>query len=405
MLHHSESMDVILAEHTGLRELRVLKRIGKKTDTCIANAAFQLHREAEILTGLKAPGIPLIYDFWEDDEEICLIEEYVQGISLQEYLLRNGSVDFKFITDILIRILDIMVYLHGQTIPIRHQDLKPEHVIIKGDRVILIDYGIATLLRGEQTERMGVDDMEALVSIAEELACHCSTYIPSWFRSALRKAKARDDSARYSSVAEWRGLLLRQQARDSEKKGLLIRKIAVVGNERGIGTTHTAFSLTTYLNYTGRKACYANLTGRPFLIRMNENLSRDFYEKNGIIYHRWFRGKPDYGPAVETRETDEELMICDCGTDFLKAADADLTIYVTGSRPWQSRQLMEEMLEKDSTVLMITPANPGMAAALARSAGHRVVSLPYQANPLHPDRDVMKVYDEIFKKFEKKGRI
>ncbi|MGN0240663.1 MAG: serine/threonine protein kinase [Candidatus Weimeria sp.] len=398
-------MDVILAEHTGLKELRVLKRIGKTTDTRISDAAFQLHREAEILTGLKAPGIPLIYDFWEDDEEICLIEEYVQGISLQEYLLRNGSVDFKFITDILIRISDIMVYLHGQRIPIRHQDLKPEHVIIKGDRVILIDYGIATLLRGGQKDVTGVDDMEALASMAEELACHCSTYIPSWFRSALRKAKSKDDSARYSSVAQWRELLAGQQARNTEKKGLLIRKIAVVGNERGVGATHTAFSLTTYLNYTGKNTCYANQTGRPFLIRMNENLSRDFYEKNGIIYHRWFRGKPDYGPAVETQTTDEEMLVCDCGTDFLKAADADLTIYVTGSRPWQSRQLMEEMLEKDSTVLLMTPANPGMAVALARSAGHRVISLPYQENPLFPDRGVMKVYDEIFKRFEKKGHI
>ena len=76
MLHHSESMDVILAEHTGLKELRVLKRIEKGTKAQYGNAAFQLHREAEILTGLRAPGIPLIYDFWEDEKEICLIEEY-----------------------------------------------------------------------------------------------------------------------------------------------------------------------------------------------------------------------------------------------------------------------------------------------------------------------------------------
>ena len=138
---------------------------------------------------------------------------------------------------------------------------------------------------------------------------------------------------------------------------------------------------------------------------MNENLIRDFYEKNGIIYHRWFRGKPDYGPAVDFKETESEVLVCDCGTNFRKAADADLTIYVTGSRPWQSRQLMEEQLEKESTVLLITPANPGMAAALARSAGHRVVSLPYQETPLHPDRNVMKVYDGIFKRFETKERV
>ena len=404
MLHHSESMDVILAEHTGLKELRVLKRIEKGTKAQYGNAAFQLHREAEILTGLRAPGIPLIYDFWEDEKEICLIEEYVQGLSLQEYLLRNDRVDFRFVMDILIRILDIMVYLHGMNPPVRHQDLKTEHVILQKERVILIDYGIAAFLRGEP-ERLGTDDIQALGSMAEELAEHCSTYIPSWFKRSLRKANARDDSARYASAAEWRDFLIKQEAAEKVKRGLLIKKIAVVGNERGIGTTHVAFSITTYLNYTGRNACYQNMTGRPFLIRMNENLSTDFYEKNGLIYHRWFRGKPDYGPAVEAEQTEREVAVCDCGTDFSKADDADLTIYVTGSRPWQSRQLMEEMLERDSTVLMITPANPGMAVALARSAGHRVVSLPYETNPLHPDRKVMKVYEGIFKKFEEKGRI
>jgi len=405
VLHHSKSMDVILAEHTGLKELRILKRIEKRTDAEYDKAAFQLHREAEILTGIKHDGIPVIYDFWEDQNEICLIEEYIQGISLQEYLLRNDPVDFKFILDMLIRILDIMVYLHGLDTPIRHQDLKTEHIILRNGELVLIDYGIAAYLRGESAESLGRDDISALSSMAREITGHCSTYIPFWFRASIRKAGARDDSACYLSVTEWRDCLKRHQDAERNKRGLLIKKIAVVGNERGIGTTHTAFSVTSYLNYSGRNACYLNMTGRPFLIRMEENLANDFYQKNGIIYHKWFRAKPDFGPAVEDFEHNSEISVMDCGTDFSMAADADLTIYVAGSRPWQSRILMGEQLDSESTVLLITPANPGMALALARSAGHRVLSLPFQENPMHPDRRVKRVYDSIFKKLKEKEYI
>lgn len=402
-LHHSESMDVILAEHTGLHELRVLKRIEKGDSFQDANASFQLRREAQILTGLKNPGIPVIYDFWEDEREICLIEEYVQGISLQEYLLRNESIDFQFILKLTISIMDVMVYLHGLETPVRHQDLKTEHVILQKGRVILIDYGIASFLHGGDDMTMGIDDITALAAMIEEMQEHSSTYIPTWFKRGLRRAKTKDDSAGYGSVAEWMDFYMQHQTGQKNSRGLLINEIAVVGNERGIGTTHIAFSLTAYLNSTGSDACYENLTGRPFLIRMSDNLSTDFYEKNGIIYHSWFKALPDTGPAVRPETNPGEIRVCDCGTDFSKAANADLIIYVTGSRPWQSRQLMQEYLDTESTVLVTTPANPGMAYALAKAAGRRIISMPYDVNPCHPDRKVMRVYDRIFKKFKEKG--
>lgn len=391
-------MDVILVEHTGLGDERVLKKIRKKPTDGSGNAAFQLRRESSILKKLRHPGIPVIYDYWEDTDEICLIEEYVRGLSLQEYLLRYGRLDLKTITDIMLRLLDILVYLHGQQIPVIHQDLKTEHVIIRDHMVVLIDYGISDFLRGGLRTGAAADDIYAAGSIAEEMTDHCAESIPHDFRRMIRRATSKDTSARYATAAEWRDELYSWQKKYTNDAGrLLIKNIAVIGNSRGIGTTHAAVSITSYLNHRGIKAYYRNLTGRPGFLAIEENLNTDFCEKDGIIYHKWFRGLIDYGPAVQPESLPEGICVSDCGTDFSKAADSGMLIYMVGSRPWQSRQLMGEYLT-DSSVLIVTPENPGIAIALARATGHCVISMPYDRNPMHPDRRVIKVYDRIFSK-------
>lgn len=397
-------MDVILVEHTGLAVRRVLKKIRKKHSRGSADAAFQLRRESEVLKGLRHPGIPVIYDYWEDEEEICLIEEYIEGLSLQEYLLRYPSIDLEFISDILLQILDIIVYLHGRKDPVMHQDLKMEHVILRGNRVVLIDYGISEFLVDSNGISGSDEDIASVGRMAGELMEHCDGFVPVSFRHMIRKACASDDSAGYTTAAEWRDDLYswRQKRSGDDKEGLLIRDIAVIGNQRGIGTTHIAVSIASYLGHAGFNACYRNLSGRPGFLALDENLNTDFREKDGIIYHKWFRGMADYGPAVEPQQIPGDICVSDCGTDFAKASDADIIIYVVGSRPWHSRQLMKEYI-RQGTVIMVTPSNPGMAIALAKAAGHSVVSMPYDENPMHPGATVRRVYDQIFRGFQKKA--
>lgn len=403
VLHHSEDMDVILAEHQGLGTRRVLKRIRKQHSEGSLDAQYQLRRESEILKTLKHPGIPLIYDYWEDEEEICLIEEYIEGLSLQEYLLRYSSLDLGFIAEVMSQILDILVYLHDRQQPVTHQDLKTEHLLIRGKQIVLIDYGISEFLGGNAGRSQG-EDLYDLGQVASEMLAHCDSYVPYAFRRMIRKACAKDMSARYISAAEWKKDITEwcRKRSGNDKEGLLISSIAVIGNQRGIGTTHVAVSITSYLGQKGQRAFYRNLSGRPGFLALEENLNTDFREKDGIIYHRWFRGMADYGPAVEPQHTPEGICVSDCGTDFTLAEDADVIIYLTGSRPWHSRMLMQEYLQKDSGILMITPSNPGMAHALAKATGHRVVSMPYDENPMHPDRTIRRVYDQIFRKY--KGR-
>lgn len=398
VLHHSQDMDVIIVQHTEIGDTRVLKKIRKHQSTSNADAAFQLRRETTVLKGLRHPGIPVLYDFWEDEQEICLIEEYVRGLSLQEYLLRYQKVDLKFISEVLSQLLEVLEFLHE--IPIHHQDLKSEHVILRDNRVVLIDYGIAEFT-GCRESSDAADDIYAAGLIAKELTDHCAGFVPHEFRRMIRKALSRDKSAGYVSVAGWREDLSEWQGKSrNDKKGLLISNITVVGNGRGIGTTHIAVSITSYLCHSGYKAYYRNMSGRPGFLALEENLNTDFKEKDGIIYHQWFTGIVDYGPTVEPQQTPAGICVTDAGTDFSNASGADVIVYVVGSRPWQSRQLMKEYISKDSCILMITPENPGMAVALAKAAGVRVISMPYDENPMHPDGKVIRLYEQIFKAYK-----
>ena len=71
--------DVFLAEHIGLHEKRIIKRIDK-----YGPFYEKLSKEAEIIQSLNKKGIPRLEDLEEDEEYTYIIEEYIPGATLFE---------------------------------------------------------------------------------------------------------------------------------------------------------------------------------------------------------------------------------------------------------------------------------------------------------------------------------
>ena len=91
--------------------------------------------EADLLKNLNHPGIPLIYDIDEDDDFIYMIEEFIQGDSLEDFILHQDYISQELIIEYGIQLCDILDYLHHITpYPILYQDLKPEHIILCGNQ-------------------------------------------------------------------------------------------------------------------------------------------------------------------------------------------------------------------------------------------------------------------------------
>ena len=103
-------------------------------------------REAAVLKGLNHPALPRYRDSFSLEDRLlwfCLVQDDIPGQSLDQLLAEGGTC----LTEAQLRqwageLLEILIYLHGQSPPILHRDIKPSNVIWGDDQQIyLIDLG------------------------------------------------------------------------------------------------------------------------------------------------------------------------------------------------------------------------------------------------------------------------
>lgn len=112
--------------------------------------------EPNVLKNLNHPGIPRIIDIFYENNSLYMIEDYIEGETLKEYVIRKGSLSSKEVSEISIKLCEILSYLHGFNPPIIYRDLKPSNIMIRKDsQVMLIDFGIArTFKEGQNGDTM-----------------------------------------------------------------------------------------------------------------------------------------------------------------------------------------------------------------------------------------------------------
>ena len=96
----------------------------------------RLAREAEVVRKLDHPNVLPILDV----KDGALIYPYVPGVSLATALCQ-GPLPAERALQIAARLLDALDYAHG--LGIIHNDVKPGNVILRGEEVLLLDFGFA----------------------------------------------------------------------------------------------------------------------------------------------------------------------------------------------------------------------------------------------------------------------
>jgi serine/threonine protein kinase len=102
-------------------------------------------REVEVLRSLSHPAIPRYLDFFEQPlpgaKAIALVRSYVDGESLGQRLQQGVPLSEANAIQVARGLLKILIYLHSQSPPVVHRDIKPGNILVANRRIHLVDFG------------------------------------------------------------------------------------------------------------------------------------------------------------------------------------------------------------------------------------------------------------------------
>ncbi len=138
-----EGQETILAEERETGNRVVIKGYNREHPLFLTT-------EQDSLRNLKHPGIPAFIEEYKDDRQRYIIREYINGQTLMEYAEEYVFCE-RDIIDVGIWLCEILQYLHTQTPPVIHRDIKPQNIVLKDDgTVCLIDFGISRVYKEEE---------------------------------------------------------------------------------------------------------------------------------------------------------------------------------------------------------------------------------------------------------------
>jgi serine/threonine-protein kinase len=138
----------------GLRQcvIKQFQPSGNLTPTQLQRAQNLFEREAEVLEqlGREHPQIPDLFAFFEltvpnahtqkDDKFFYLVQEFIDGATLEEELAQKGKFVDREILDILQQILKVLEFVHENGSI--HRDIKPSNIIRnRAGKLYLLDFG------------------------------------------------------------------------------------------------------------------------------------------------------------------------------------------------------------------------------------------------------------------------
>ncbi len=116
----------------------------------LANEEFRrrFKNESKAIAVLSHPNIVKVYDVSFGDRLQYIVMEYIEGITLKEYIEKRGIIDWNEALFFTIQILRALQHAHDKGIV--HRDVKPQNIMLLENGTIKVaDFGIARFSHSE----------------------------------------------------------------------------------------------------------------------------------------------------------------------------------------------------------------------------------------------------------------
>ncbi|HHW46624.1 MAG TPA: Stk1 family PASTA domain-containing Ser/Thr kinase [Clostridiales bacterium] len=141
-------MAVVYKAYDSIEDRIVAVKILK--EEFVSNEEFlrRFKNESKAIAVLSHPNIVKVFDVSFGNLIQYIVMEYIDGITLKEYIERQGSLRWKDAVHFTIQILRGLQHAHDKGIV--HRDVKPQNIMLLADGTIKVtDFGIARFARSE----------------------------------------------------------------------------------------------------------------------------------------------------------------------------------------------------------------------------------------------------------------
>ncbi|NLL73883.1 MAG: serine/threonine protein kinase [Clostridiales bacterium] len=429
LLGSGGTAEVYLAEHIKLHSFRAIKYISKHHPLYKSQL-----KEAQILKELKHSCIPIIYDIEEDEDGSYIIEQYLEGISLRDYVLRSNPLHKYIIIQFALQICDLIKYLHSAKRPVLYLDLQPQNIIVTDSTLKLIDFGSAMFCdevdenvdyygtKGyaapELYSRNKADERSDIYGIGMLLYFMVSGHdirtdmvkmdhidfkkCPKRLKAIIIQCLRYNPSQRYSSVSQ----LEKHLSAIMKKRTHLLKpgssiEIGIAGAQSRIGTTHLSFRLCRYFNdkkisciyvEENKSRCIRQIQNRYFGLNKNQ----DIIQINGIPMAEMDLARDRDVSGFNIVVKDYGCLDRENKAEFFRS---HYKILVLGAKDWELRK-SEELLDmvseyKDVIYLFNYLDGKQFQQVIKNMDNKNCMRIPYEPNPFIKPKD--KISKEFFR--------
>ena len=358
-LASSRHSKVYLVRHRILDVNRVAKIFNGACE-----GAERLIQEAHLIKNLRHPHIPVIYDIeqniGEDNVSVCIIEEYIDGKSLREYIqeciLKNDYLNVNEICRISIELCNILEYLHNAGQGILHMDIKPDNIMIDREgKVKLIDFDNAVMQESDNSVDHGSvffaapeqysgdrarrqSDIYSLGMIILFMAsrgqisvsdCHDLSGISKRYSQlyhVIKKSIHHEWKLRYDRIEDLRKeLQIIINSGGTDKKVSYI--IQVAGIRPGVGTTNSIISMAYFFRKNGYSCLIMDEAGND---RLLDEALKGECQSDGTYVHNGISFLPDYHGTIEVKPYKPDIILVDNGCCY-----KNISQIITDNPDWE----------------------------------------------------------------------